>query len=216
MAAAQQDQAVRAAMLRARALKAVATRRARMAASAIVLPARSRGPAPQSLCTFLVRQGGIRDPRGDLLAVMGKATARPGLLNNRTGRSLDRAAQLALEAGYFPEHAVSRRGALVAEGLGGAMREGGAAAETMTPAALLTAIDLELRGKLRRYPNGEAPERQAKPDPVREEHDAEAEARNAALAWEGLRRAAEEEGIEGVYAFLARRGVLRQDQEIPF
>lgn len=206
--------AARVARLRCRALKAVATRRARAEASGAPPPA-GRQRRPLSLCAFLVRAGGIRDPRGDLLAVMGRAKARPGLLNNRRGRSLDDAAQLALAAGYFPEHVRPSRGALVAESLAGAMAEGGSAAETMTPAALLDAIDAELRGRPR-WPHGEAPRDLAQPDPSREAHDREVAERAAAAMWERLRAAAEAEGVEGVYSFLFRSGVLAPEQEIPF
>jgi hypothetical protein len=206
--------AARVARLRCRAIKAAATRRAREAERAPhIKPGRQRRPL--SLVAFLVRAGGIRDPRGDLRAVMGTAKARVGLLNNRSGRGLDDAARLALAAGYFPEHVTSFRSAIVSESLAGAMREGGAAAETMTPAVLLDAIDLELRGR-KRWPNGEAPADLAQPDPEREQHDRDAATRNAALLWERLCGAAEAEGIEGVYSFLFARNVLTQEQDIPW
>jgi hypothetical protein len=206
--------AARVARLRCRAIKAVATRRAREAERPpSIKPRRDRKPL--SLVAFLVRAGGVRDPRGDILAVIGAAKARPGLINNRRGRSLDDAAQLALAAGYFPEHVTSARGAIVSESLAGAMREGGAAAETMTPAILLDAIDLEMRGR-KRWPHGETPQHLAQPDPDRELADLEAATRNAALLWERLRETAEAEGIEGVYSFLFARNVLKQEQDIPW
>lgn len=205
----------RVARLRCRAIKAVATRRARETERApSIKPRRERKPL--SLIAFLVRAGGIRDPRGDLLAVMGAAKSRPGLINNRRGRSLDAAAQLALEGGYFPEHVASARGALLSESLAGATREGGVAAETMTPAVLLDAIDLEMRGKAHRWPHGDAPVSLAQSDRDREAHDQEAAMRNAALLWERLRETAEAEGIEGVYSFLFARNVIKQEQDIPW
>lgn len=48
--------------------------------------------------------GGVRDPGGDLKAIIGGSKGRPGLINNKAGRSLDDAAQYAFEAGYFPGH----------------------------------------------------------------------------------------------------------------
>lgn len=207
-------QAAHVARLRCRALKAVATRRARQAEAPPALKAGRQG-RPLSLLGFLVRRGGIRDPRGDLRAVMGTARARVGLLNNRSGLTLDAAAQLALAAGYFPEHAQDSRGTITAESLAGALREGGAAAETMTPAALLEAIDAELRGR-KRWPNGEAPAETRAPDPDREAADAEAATRNAALLWQRLLAEADRAGVEGVYSFLFAGGVLTPTEEIPF
>jgi polyhydroxyalkanoate synthesis regulator phasin len=57
---------------------------------------------PERLASFLKRMGGVRDPGGDVRSSIGAARYRPGLINQR-GRTLDDAAQLAHEAGYFPE-----------------------------------------------------------------------------------------------------------------
>jgi hypothetical protein len=208
-------QAALTARLRCRALKAVATRKAREAARPAA-PKRSAGPRPLTLLAFLVRKGGLRDPRGDLRAVMGTPKARVGLMNNRTGRSLDDAARLALAAGYFPEHVQSGRGTIVAESLGGALREGGASAETMTPAILLDAIDAELRGRPR-WPNGEAPADAVPFDAARDQAEREAAEAAAAAAWRALREEAAEGGWEAAYAFLRSRSVVPACQEeVPF
>jgi hypothetical protein len=45
--------------------------------------------------------GGIKDPRGDVSSIIGGTKGRPGLINNRTGWTLDDAARRAWEAGYF-------------------------------------------------------------------------------------------------------------------
>lgn len=49
-------------------------------------------------------RGGIKDVGGDLSAIIGGPKGRPGLINNKTGRSWDDAATHAWENGYFPEH----------------------------------------------------------------------------------------------------------------
>lgn len=56
---------------------------------------------PRRLASFIVSQGGVMDPGGDVLAILGSHRARPGLINNTNGRSLDDAALNAWEAGYF-------------------------------------------------------------------------------------------------------------------
>ncbi|MGH6714575.1 MAG: hypothetical protein ACREDC_00125 [Bradyrhizobium sp.] len=75
------------------------------------------GREPTRLVSFLRRKtvlnpgtihettipGGIRDSGGDLRAILGGPKARPGLINDATGRTLDEAARHAGEAGYFPE-----------------------------------------------------------------------------------------------------------------
>lgn len=48
--------------------------------------------------------GGVRDPGGDVSAIIGGARGRPGLINNTSGRNLDDATLRAWEHGYFPEH----------------------------------------------------------------------------------------------------------------
>lgn len=206
-------QAALTARLRCRALKAVATRRARQASMPQVAKA-DRGPL--SLVSYLVKAGGIRDDRGDLRAMLGGSyRTRPGLVNNRGGLPLDRAAERALEDGYFPEHAGSWGRGLVAENAGGARREGGAAAESMCGQVLLDAIDAELRGH-RRYPHGEAPDGQ-RHDAARDEFDRVEAERAQAEAWRQLRDAAEERGWHGAYDFLLSRGAFTpQMMETPF
>ena len=54
------------------------------------------------LNSWLVLSGGVRDPGGDVLSVLGGSVkARPGLVNNTSGMPLDDAAHAAWEAGYF-------------------------------------------------------------------------------------------------------------------
>ena len=67
---------------------------------------RWEGPAPQkpqSLLAWVRGQGGIKDRNymsGDLKAVMGKANAMPGLLNNQSGKGLDDIVAAAYEQGF--------------------------------------------------------------------------------------------------------------------
>ena len=56
----------------------------------------------ERLSTFLVRLGGLVDDGGDVAVITGGSRGRPGLVSNR-GRSVDDAALLAWEAGFFPE-----------------------------------------------------------------------------------------------------------------
>ena len=63
---------------------------------------------PTRLNEFLRRNGGVRDPGGEISAVVGGAKGRPGLINNRSGKQIDDAMIAAHEAGYFPEHADHR------------------------------------------------------------------------------------------------------------
>lgn len=55
----------------------------------------------KSLAQFVVEAGGVVDDGGDL-ASRDAAKQRPGLINNRAGLPLDRARELAAEAGYLP------------------------------------------------------------------------------------------------------------------
>lgn len=63
---------------------------------------------PERLINFLRRAtadgkpGGLRDSTGDISAIVGGTKGRPGLINNRTGQSLDDATLRAWQAGYFP------------------------------------------------------------------------------------------------------------------
>ena len=62
---------------------------------------------PRRLASFLISQGGLQDPGGDVLSMMGGYRGRPGLVA-ANGRTLDDAALNAWQAGYFPEHAEQR------------------------------------------------------------------------------------------------------------
>lgn len=55
---------------------------------------------PVSLLRFLIQNGGIKDENGEL-SVLDAQKGRPGLVNNKYGLSLDRAREMAEEAGYF-------------------------------------------------------------------------------------------------------------------
>jgi hypothetical protein len=202
--------AARMARLRARAFKAAATRRARNAPPPPPPPAppkRARTAKPAPLVAFLVRQGGIREHRGDMLAVMGTYRARPGLVNNQPrrrtpdgtawigGLPLDIAAMMARDAGYFPEHA----------------RHDGV--DTMSTRALLEAIDEELRGRPR-YINGEAPT--AEIDEGREEADmASAEVADAAH-WRTVIETLRKSGWAAVYNYIAERADIGHGEDIPW
>ena len=74
-------------------------------------------PEPKRLIQFLKEKtvigeginqttipGGIRDDSGDILHIVGDHRSHPGLINNRTGRTLDDATLRAYEEGYFPNH----------------------------------------------------------------------------------------------------------------
>jgi hypothetical protein len=61
---------------------------------------------PTGLITFLIRNGGLQDQGGEVSHVLGgkvgqRTGARPGLLNNKAGKTLDDAALDAWEAGYL-------------------------------------------------------------------------------------------------------------------
>lgn len=59
---------------------------------------------PESLASFLVARGGLKDDSKDVRHIAGEAKQRPGLVN-KNGSPLDDAALRAWEAGFFPEHA---------------------------------------------------------------------------------------------------------------
>lgn len=181
---------------RARALKAVATRRAREVLS---------------LVPFLCRQGGVRDDGGEVSALTGTKRHR---LIRADGLSLDRACERALEAGYFPEHEVA--GGRGTESLAAAIRYGGRDAETMTVAALLDAIDAELRGRLRwpKWHEPPAPEQ----DSEQAEHEAASEDRAHAALWREAVELARAEGCWKAWPFLVEKGGvdLAELSEIPF
>lgn len=167
--------------------------------------ARAPKPAPVlSLVPFLIRAGGVQDPRGDIRAILGSVRARPGLISSR-GLSLDAACQAALEAGFFPE-CVGRAGA-EAESLAGGLRSAGAGLDSLTPAALLDAIDMELRGSPR-WPGGVAPESAPEFDPDAELADRVAAFSEDAARWRALVAAAESGGAAAALRFLADAGIL--------
>ena len=58
---------------------------------------------PESLTQFLKEQGGLKEFRGELKSIGISAKTRPGLVNNKSGRSFDDAALKAWEEGFFPE-----------------------------------------------------------------------------------------------------------------
>lgn len=62
---------------------------------------------PMRLSSFLKSRGGLKDEGGDLFSSLGGYRTRPGLIN-KNGLSLDEAARLAWEEGYFPEHGNER------------------------------------------------------------------------------------------------------------
>ena len=61
-----------------------------------------RGKKGASLLSFLRKKGGLKDDGGELKA-MDAGKSYVGLVNNKTGRTLDDMAIEAWEAGYFPE-----------------------------------------------------------------------------------------------------------------
>lgn len=67
-------------------------------------PLEPEPPEPQRLTSWLIAQGGVRDPGGDVRSSMGGFRGRPGLIAN-AGRTLDDAALNAWQAGFFPDHA---------------------------------------------------------------------------------------------------------------
>lgn len=186
---------------RIRALRAVATRRARDPARWAPKP--KRPPAPPSLFAFLGALGGIRDQGGELaaLGITGR-TPSPGhgALVRATGLTLDRARELAHEAGFIGAPDQEPNGA------------GGSAV-----ADLLDALDREARGR-RVYPFGAAVEGPAgDPDPDREAHDRAAVDLGAAESWAELVRVARAEGSAAAWAFLVERaGLLAELEEIPW
>lgn len=66
-----------------------------------VRQANSARKQPRRLASFVVQNGGLRDDGGDVLSILGSHRARPGLINNTNGRSLDDMALIAWENGYF-------------------------------------------------------------------------------------------------------------------
>lgn len=93
-----------------KSLKAAAERAEKLSPDAKLAPddafkvlmqdVRRKPREPESLAKFLRRMGGLRESAGELKA-MDAAKALPGLVNNKGGLTLDDAAQLAWENGYF-------------------------------------------------------------------------------------------------------------------
>lgn len=62
---------------------------------------RPAGKPPLRLAAWLVKQGGVRDQGGEVRALGFDHKTRPGLINNKGGKTLDDAARAAWEAGYI-------------------------------------------------------------------------------------------------------------------
>jgi hypothetical protein len=62
---------------------------------------RERIKKPQGLTDWIIKNGGIKDPFGDIEAMIGKANMRPGLINNKSGRNPDDLTRHAWETGYI-------------------------------------------------------------------------------------------------------------------
>lgn len=76
--------------------------RLRLAPKIIARKQRAYNPERMSLLTYLKYRGGLKDVGGELKA-MDAGKQFIGLLNNKSGRSLDDAARDAWESGYFPQ-----------------------------------------------------------------------------------------------------------------
>lgn len=58
-------------------------------------------PRVKGLTQFLMEAGGVREAGGELAHIGITGRTRPGLVNNRTGRTFDEAGEAAFEAGFF-------------------------------------------------------------------------------------------------------------------
>lgn len=58
-------------------------------------------PKQERLVSWLVATGGIMDEGGEITHAIGSARARPGLINNKSGRNLDDATLYAWEQGFI-------------------------------------------------------------------------------------------------------------------
>jgi hypothetical protein len=113
-----------------------------------------KSPHGLSLVQMLRQRGGIKNDAGDVMAILGSTRAMPALISGK-GMGLDRAAQAAWELGYL-----------------------GPKGTTYTPRELLDAVDLELRGLEKRYPQGIVVKRDNKRAPtVEDDLDQEVSAR---------------------------------------
>lgn len=56
---------------------------------------------PETLVNWIIRNGGVRDPGGDIAAMLGKANMRPGLINNKSGMHPDAMTRHAWESGFI-------------------------------------------------------------------------------------------------------------------
>lgn len=120
--------------------------------------ARGEENKADTLVRWLIRNGGLRDDNGELRAVVGSHTARPGLINQR-GMAPDMAVQRAREAGFFNDRMV-----------------GDDTPDTLTTRDLWDAIDNELRETGVRRPGGAGVEaRNLGPSGDRLRHDWEAD-----------------------------------------
>lgn len=94
----------------------------------------ARADKAETLVQWLVRNGGVRDDRGDLHAILGEARRRPGLIN-RNGMPADIAALKAREAGFFEDARIltNEQGRDIAP-------------DGLSDRQLFDAIDAEMRG----------------------------------------------------------------------
>jgi hypothetical protein len=100
----------------------------------------AQAPGGQSALQFIIRNGGLRDEGGEVRNMLGgTARTRPGLLNDRSGLSLDEAAERLREAGFVRGTGYAERGPT-----GATQRE------------ILDLLDAELRGEAKVYRGGEA------------------------------------------------------------
>jgi predicted ABC-type ATPase/DNA-binding NarL/FixJ family response regulator len=99
-----------------------------------------RKKPPLRFASWVQQQGGVMDENGDVKAILGDARARPGLINNATGRSIDDMALKAWEEGFFGQG--PQRELFQFAGLG---------AQTANLETLKTAKEMERAGKHRGF-----------------------------------------------------------------
>ncbi len=71
----------------------------------ILRGARAMPKKPKTMTQWVKEAGGVTDPQGEIKQIIGQASARPGLINNKSGKDIDDMALLAWEAGFFPDAA---------------------------------------------------------------------------------------------------------------